>query len=406
MLLIDNIGILDMYSEEVRGIPILTKISKGGEVKSIASIPYYSIATFLSNVGGDTARDPLSLNQSTLRLAKHTSDQYINNQNADDNEDIFNWYSIDSLLKYFNKDKDKCKGHIVAWYNPYSRDICCFTDIDNNKIEVQEKDKLSDLIVRMYNEKILKYNVNCFFTINPFNFRFPTMGPFSLNTLTKIGRNLLCAKLMHDNERLNLFKDTYRDESGKELSSWCALEAALEITFDMCLEMQFVTREYSRYKVALNIFRQNSILAFRAISKLFGGNQFASFASDIARNHFSGIPKDNMSDITIYTDALYRNIALCIGFTSVAYLNVKSRIDNMKINRIICGVGGRRGYPINDSAAQNLSNLKIAARAFMLTSYSTETIVNNILDMFECSPYIISDGTFIAFYNGRKEFYI
>ena len=285
------------------GIPVLIQVTKQQRIKNILAIPWRDIAKYLSNAGGSYRRDAIS------SYSKRFGDILLCN--------IPSFYSIDAVLKYYKKDTEQCKDYWVGWFNPYSQKFDSVTNIQGQPI-LDAKDAIHNaetLYVSKYFESDSKYFVNNLEKTPPFRFpfcaddysfpylKFPTSIKHQCDMIVKEFYNW--TNLFVDNSKLT--------------------EIIMLRDIHLFIMAAYKLSSEQRKWHAWDIFRKNSIMAFRGILHRLGGDIQTSISTVVTKNVFSSNHL-NSNHVKVYTEQLYKYIAMSIAFFSIS-IDLKHRAE-------------------------------------------------------------------------------
>ena len=425
---------LNLLSDNVLGVPIVAKLGKNNAVKSIYSIPYKIIGRYLSNVRGNFIGQRYSAKSGPLeRLI-----EYSNTFNMND------WYSVEAVKAFCDIDiEDDIDKNIVAWYNPYVKKIVCITDAYKNPIEKPQS--VSTDILQKYlakNEDDKQYFVDIILENDSNNTgRIPDRYADAF-FLVKSGIakriNFLRKNADQWQSTTNLVLDEYISAIESvpqcrfmEVVLLAAFEKAIHLSyalsdnndFSWCYhysrESLMLMKDLTRMRVALNMFYQNSILAFKGLVQTYGDVNSSSIGRRIVTNHFSQTNTDD--DWIVYTDAFYRIVALCVGFASS-----NTAVASMAKIKSIFGLSATRSYNCDSNAIDSMlgTNKSYLASWFsecfclgykpdvpigeFEAKYKYNSLLRFVTDTvlsFKASPYFAFNGDVIVYYKKGREFY-
>lgn len=422
---------LNLLSENVLGIPIVAKLGKNNAVKSIYAIPYRIIGRYLSNVRGNFIGQGYSGKSGPLeRLIEYSKAFSMND-----------WYSVEAVKVFFDINiEDDIDKNVVAWYNPYVKKITRLTDAHKNPVEKSQSVQAE--ILQKYltkNEDDKQYFVDI---LSVKNDRVPK-GYANGFFLTKSGIakriNFLRKNAEQWQSTQNLILESYISTIESvpqcrfmEVVLLAALEKAIHLSYALSdnsefawsysysLESLMLMKNLTRMRVALSLFYQNSILAFKALVETYGDVSINSIGRKMITNHFSQADA-NDDNWVIYTDSFYRIMALCIGFASA-----NTAVSSMAKMDSICGLAITRSYNCDSNALDAMlgTNKSYLASWFsecfcfsrnpiipigeLEATYKYNSLLRFITDTvlsFKTSPYFAFNGDVIAYYKKGGEFY-
>lgn len=427
-----NEYMLNMLSKNVLGIPIVVKLGKKDNVKSVYSIPYKQVAQYLGNIRGDFIGTGYAVKSVSLeRLI-----EYSNNFNMND------WYSVEAVKIFFDINvEDDIDKNIIAWYNPYMKKIVCLTDAYKNPIEKPQS--VSDEVLKKYflkNGSDINFFVNIPSDISNSDACYDAKKFFV--TRSGIAKQISFVKkhlepfisgYCHNDLAISYLTtiDSIPVNRFMEATLLAVMEKSICLSYALSDNDQFSRyasysaeelhrmEHLTRMRVALDLFYKNSILAFKALLSAYGDVNSFCIGKKILKNHFSQASND--SSWLAYTDSLYRIIALCVGFCSsntdicmrakTGMISVFPYHPNSRCtsNVLDAMIGTNKAFLASwfctSFCKENYPQLpvldempKYAYR--VLTDFVTETL--RLLGM---SAYVASNGDVVAYYRKGKEFY-
>lgn len=430
-----NSCMLNLRSEEVLGIPIIVKLSKKGEIKTIYSIPYSQIATYLSNIRGYFVGDGYSVKGVSLRRLIEYGEEF----------GLDNWYSIEAVKVFSGiETDDSIDKNVVAWYNPYMHKVVYVTDIYGQLIE---KDAVfKEVVCHRY---LAKNSGDCDYFLPLHNYpashpckpcdnigEYFCAEPSIRSSISKIEEFIKNSALSVDSPLLGKFRDVISQVPTNRFMEICvfsAIEKALVNSYmsSDCRryisiysnepysidEINHHTRGQIRCRVARMLFYQNSILAFKALLDSYECIAFENIGKSIFKNHFSQASQSN--DWLSYTESIYRIIALCIGFKSVGVGLIQRTRDRSSLSHSIAmgEVNTCRAFDyflgyekalfasIFGSCFKTHSNYSVVIGNVTFDYRHLERFVTDMLRMFYRSQHIAFNGNMLAYYKNGKEFY-
>lgn len=428
ILVFVNSCVLDMRSKKVLGIPIVAKLTKKGAVSSIFTIPYKHIASHLSNVRGNFQGQGLATKGAGMeRLISYSCNFYFDD-----------WYSVEAVKVFFDIEvEDDIDKNVIAWYNPYMKKITGITDAYKNPIA--KCTDITEQVLKKYLQK--ESDINKYFVDISQGTKYYAPNRNSINSGFKSPDDML--KTI---ERFKTYFGVFNDDGAicKMLDSISKIplhrfmEASVFATIKKTLALSYLISDnyisgvYSespmtpdeiashipnqeRYRVAYNLFCQNSILAFQALLDFYGCAIDKNIGEIILNGRFQNISHDKQS--FIYTDSLYRILGLCISYMSVGTCLLK-RAKTYNLEEMHLYTGRFRNY-----AFDNL----IGWETSVLSAFFSDYFYDNRLDFSQLnrcsvsdlnrfvealvkhiltSKYVASNGSIIACYDvNGKEYY-